>query len=93
MIFLPVPGAVQCGSFVIPKSALAASAAWRKGKLRSQNPAARSTDQGTMPLNVVSICIGTNGSDGCRHSDGTPVMHQFLIEITLAPSVSLTTYL
>ena len=66
-------GGVQTGSFQIPAAAAAASAASRTGQERESHTADRSTDEGVLPSGVVSICIATDGSNGCRTALGQPV--------------------
>ena len=66
-------GNVQTGSFAIPAAAAAASAASRTGQERESHVAGRSTEQGVLPAGAMSICIATDGSDGCRDDEGNPV--------------------
>ena len=70
---LHVAGSVQPGSFAIPAAAAAASAASRTGQKCKSHIAGRSTEQGVLPAGAVSICIATDGSDGCRNDEGNPV--------------------
>jgi hypothetical protein len=57
----------------MPASAAAASAASRTSQKCESHVADRSVGQDVLPSGAVSICIRTDGGDGCRGKDGEPV--------------------
>lgn len=71
-----IGGSAQQGTFAMPASAAAASAASRTGQERASLAAFRCVDQGALPSGAVSVCICTDGGDGCRDDDGEPVYQE-----------------